>query len=86
MASWSAALALSGFHYSAVNKEFCITSRPGTWFWSNGSAWGTVTVTASGATLRVIEGTVAVDRFRCGSRSVQMNTCMGPGTVRTVRF
>ena len=86
MASWSAVLALSGFHYSAVNKEFCITSRPGTWFWSNGSAWGTVTVTTSGATLRVIEGTVAVDRFRCGSRSVKMNTCMGPGTVRTVRF
>ena len=86
MASWSAVLALSGFHYSAVNKEFCITSRPGTWFWSNGSAWGTVTVTTSGATLQVIEGTVAVDRFRCGSRSVKMNTCMGPGTVRTVRF
>ena len=86
MASWSAVLALSGVYYSAVRKEFCITSRPGTWFWSNGSAWGTVTVTSSGATLQVIEGTVAVDRFRCGSRTVKLDTCMWPGTVRTVRF
>ena len=86
MASWSAVLALSGFHYSAVCKTFRITSRPGTWFWSNGSAWGTVTVTTSGANLRVTEGTLAIDSFRCGERSIRLGTRIGPGSARVIRF
>jgi uncharacterized protein (DUF608 family) len=40
MASWSAVLALSGFHYSAVDGSFAVTSAPGRYFWSNGSGWG----------------------------------------------
>jgi len=35
-----AVLALSGFHYSAVDGSFAVTSAPGRYFWSNGSGWG----------------------------------------------
>lgn len=43
MASWAALLALTGFHYSAVagTIAFAPARQPVTWFWSNGSAWGT---------------------------------------------
>lgn len=40
MASWAAIPALSGFHYSAVDKTMSFTSRDGKYFWSNGYAWG----------------------------------------------
>ena len=42
MASWAAVLALTGFHYSAVNNtmRFSAASTPCHWFWSNGKAWG----------------------------------------------
>jgi uncharacterized protein (DUF608 family) len=40
MASWSSVLAMSGFHYSGVDKSIRFTERPGRYFWSNGSAWG----------------------------------------------
>ncbi len=43
MASWSAVLALSGFHYSGVTKtmSFAASATPMRGFWSNGRAWGT---------------------------------------------
>lgn len=55
MASWSAIPAISKFHYSAVDGSFVITSKPGTYFWSNGYAWGSATVTAGkkGRSLRI---------------------------------
>jgi len=40
MASWAALLALSGFHYSGVDKIMTFVPREGIHFWSNGSAWG----------------------------------------------
>ena len=44
MASWSAFIAYSNFNYSAVDKAFSITAKPGNYFWSNGYSWGNVTV------------------------------------------
>jgi uncharacterized protein (DUF608 family) len=44
MASWSTILALSRFHYSAVNGSFSISSTPGEYFWSNGYSWGNASV------------------------------------------
>jgi uncharacterized protein (DUF608 family) len=43
MASWAAVLAWTGFRYSAVEGllQFAAADRSVTWFWSNGSAWGT---------------------------------------------
>jgi hypothetical protein len=42
MASWSAVLALTGFHYSGIQKEIKFDNINGTYFWSNGYAYGTV--------------------------------------------
>jgi non-lysosomal glucosylceramidase len=56
MASWSAILALSKFHYSADEGSFSITSKPGYYFWSNGYAWGSVKVEGSSVTLKVAYG------------------------------
>ena len=79
MASWSAVLALSGFHYSGVDKCFRITGKPGKWFWSNGSAWGTVTVTDGKAILEVIEGSLELERFSCGDKVCKKIINLGSG-------
>jgi len=68
MASWSAVLALTGFHYCGVGKHMTFAARSGTFFWSNGSAWGTFTqkVGKRGArvTLRVLFGELTLSRLR----------------------
>lgn len=44
MASWASVLALTGFHYSEVEKtlEFAFSEKQAKWFWSTGYAWGTI--------------------------------------------
>jgi non-lysosomal glucosylceramidase len=60
MAAWSGPMAISRFHYSAPDRLISFTSAPGTYFWSNGSAWGTCTVEGRKATLTVLHGDLAV--------------------------
>jgi hypothetical protein len=48
MASWAAGLALTGFHYSAVDGMLKLAAKEGTFFWSSGYAYGTVTQKAKG--------------------------------------
>ncbi len=69
MASWAAILALTGFQWSGVTRTmtFAAADQPVTWFWSNGSAWGTLRQepTADGltVTLSVSEGSVRLRRL-----------------------
>ncbi len=63
MVAWAGVLASSKFHYSAVDKSMSFTSAPGTYFWSNGYAWGTCTVKDNAAELTVLSGEVALDSF-----------------------
>jgi uncharacterized protein (DUF608 family) len=44
MASWSAVLALTGFHYSGVTKELEFGNITGKYFWSDGYSNGTVEI------------------------------------------
>jgi uncharacterized protein (DUF608 family) len=61
MSSWSTLLAASGFHYHGGEQSVAIKAAPGTrCFWSTATGWGTFRVTATGATLRVDHGTLAV--------------------------
>jgi non-lysosomal glucosylceramidase len=71
MASWAGVLALSGFHYAGPRKEMSFSTDSGTWFWSNGYAWGTVTIDgASGSVdLKVLHGNLPLERFTVGARS-----------------
>ena len=64
MASWSAILALSGFHYSAVSGVLTYGSGSGTDFWSTGDAWGTVRIDAKNeVTLEVLGGEITLSRL-----------------------
>ena len=63
MASWSAPLALTGFHYSGVDKSISFTSKPGTYFWSNGYAWGICKVEEKKAILNVLHGQISLQKF-----------------------
>lgn len=60
MASWSAILALTGFHYSGVTRQMTFGNITGKYFWSAGASWGTVEISGSGkekkVSLNVIEG------------------------------
>ncbi|MCE5250469.1 non-lysosomal glucosylceramidase [bacterium] len=81
MASWAGLLALSGFHCSAVEKSMTFASQGGTFFWSNGYAWGTCTLTRgkNGITvdLAVLHGQTELSRFiLTGYGSKQFDTVM----------
>jgi uncharacterized protein (DUF608 family) len=73
MASWAAVLAMSGFHYSAVDREMAFTSSPGEYFWSNGRAWGVCSIPESQSggqvELTVLHGELPLARFRLGDRN-----------------
>ena len=58
MASLAAVLALSDFHYSGVDKTMNFTSKPGRYFWSNGSAFGTCEVGGKSVELKVLKGSL----------------------------
>lgn len=64
MASWAAVLALTGFHYSAVEKTMTFAAKAGTHFWSTGYAWGTCRIALSekraSVTVRVLHGTLPI--------------------------
>jgi uncharacterized protein (DUF608 family) len=63
MASWALVPALSGFHYSGVEKSMTFTARPGVYFWSNGYAWGTCAVSEKSADLKVLHGSLTLNKF-----------------------
>ncbi|GIZ09689.1 GH116 family glycosyl-hydrolase [Flavobacterium sp. UMI-01] len=63
MMAWGGVLASSGFHYSGVDKSMRFTSKPGTYFWSNGTSWGTCEVKNKEAVLTVLSGQLELNSF-----------------------
>lgn len=69
MASWAAILALTGFHYSAVDETmtFAKTATATEHFWSTGSAWGTLSQRPTGdgieVNLNVLNGLLRLRRL-----------------------
>jgi len=67
MASWAAVLALTGFHYSGVERTMTFASHDGEFFWSNGHAWGRCALRPQGSTyearLEVLHGELNLRRF-----------------------
>ena len=53
MASWASILALTGFHYSAVDETIEFAPNEGTFFWSDGYAWGSVEIMKTGGRYKV---------------------------------
>jgi non-lysosomal glucosylceramidase len=90
MASWAAALAWTGFHYSAVEGRMSFAPREGTWFWSTGYAWGTCTQARVGGPQPCGDGydvTLDVRYGRLSLRTLQLGD-MGTvdlGEMRTLK-
>lgn len=72
MASWASVLAWSGFQYSAVERTMRFTSTPGSYFWSNGYAWGVCRVTADEVSLSVLKGTLPIERLYIGDMPLKL--------------
>ena len=87
MASWASILAFSGFHYSGIDESMHFTSRPGSYFWSNGYAWGICSVTDRSVTLEVLKGTLKVKTFRIGTdKEIRLkNLCLKEGDKRQIK-
>ncbi len=72
MASWAAVLALSGFRYSGVEKSMAFAANEGTYFWANGSSWGTCVIKEEGKKhrieLEVLHGRLELSSFRLGDK------------------
>jgi len=47
-----------------VDKSIEFTARPGNYFWSNGYAWGTCTIGEKAADLKVLHGSLTLNKFR----------------------
>lgn len=75
MASWAAILALTGFHYSAVEQRLQFGALPAgkPVFWSTGHAWGTCELRKQGRKtaleLTVCGGAITVKTLCLGSRN-----------------
>jgi non-lysosomal glucosylceramidase len=69
MASWAAVPALSGFAWDGVAKAMSFGAKDGSYFWSNGDAWGTCRIGPGGksAELRVLHGGLQLRSFRLGT-------------------
>jgi hypothetical protein len=67
MASWSAMLALTGFHYSAVEKSMSFDPDEGTYFWSNGYLYGTIEIEDDNGnrsvSIHAVNGDLTLDSF-----------------------
>lgn len=77
MASWTAILAITGFSFdaSAGLMRFAKSDKASSWFWSNGSAWGTLQQKPSAKGVSVI---LAVSHGSLTLRSLQIT---GAGTL-----
>jgi hypothetical protein len=60
MASWAAVLALTGFHYSALDSSMTFDPIPGVHFWSNGHAWGLCTIAAGKGSKKEVQVSIDV--------------------------
>jgi hypothetical protein len=87
MASWSAFIAFSRFNYSAVEKEFTITSKPGNYFWSNGYSWGNVVVSDHTVLIAVHFGKLDIKTIQLqGSRKLTLKKAITIGENNSQEF
>lgn len=88
MASWAAIPAWSRFQYSGVTGEMNFTAVPGTYFWSNGYAWGTCNIGQEQVTLTVLHGELHVKRFNLsdGRTKNLKKMILREGESRTITF
>ena len=71
MASWAAVLAMTGFHYSAVEQKLQVKVTSGKHFWSTGYAWGGIQFKPGARglemTVSVNQGSLKLRELRAGA-------------------
>ncbi len=86
MASWSAVLALSGFHYDAPAQSLEVApraeQRPFQCFWSTGTGWGTFQLSGSRLTLNVLSGSLKVKDLAFASPGASAGLSATVGATR----
>lgn len=90
MASWAAVPAMTGFQYSGVDKSMTFAPGKGTYFWSNGYAWGTCTLgkASRGAAVEVsvLQGSLTLSRFNVGDASREFKEPLRVNAGQEARF
>jgi non-lysosomal glucosylceramidase len=97
MASWAAVPALSGFSWDGAAKAMAFNPvvadgvGEGTFFWSNGDAWGTCRVGAGAKTAEfaVLHGALTLRSFRLGAapaRNLKRPAALEAGGTIELRF
>jgi non-lysosomal glucosylceramidase len=71
MAAWGGVVAWTGFEYSGVSKtmKFNPVDGDGSYFWSNGYAFGTVLISNSNVKLTVIGGNIKLSEFKLAGQT-----------------
>ena len=86
MASWGSVLALTGFQYSAIDKTMSFECNPGTYFWSNGYAWGNVKVNESGIEVVVHSGSIELSKLTVNDRKIKLSKMAHIGSGQSKYF
>ena len=86
MASWAPIIAWPRFRYSGVEKSMAFADREGTWFWSNGDAWGTVRIASGNVTIAVEHGRLTLRSFTLGSRTRSVALDLSAGGRTQIDF
>ena len=93
MASWSAILALTGFHYSGVTKEIKFGDIKGKYFWSDGYSYGSVEISEDEreklVTLNVLNGRIDISKITIdgfGSLSLKKMVSIQPGDKESFKI
>ncbi|MEI8084973.1 MAG: GH116 family glycosyl-hydrolase [Paludibacter sp.] len=88
MASWATIIAMSEFSYSGVEHSMTITSKPGTYFWSNGYAWGTCTVSKEIASIKVLKGSLMLNTFslKDNLKPTKVKLTLNEGDEKTIKI
>ena len=75
MASWACIIAESQFLYSGVEKAIKFTDKEGSYFWSNGSAWGVCNIEEKDGgyhvSFSVLHGEVELKTFALGEDIIE---------------
>lgn len=93
MASWSAILSETGFHYSGVSKEIRFGDKPGKYFWSNGYAYGTVEISRKDGdrllVLNILNGEIDISKVTIegfGSTTLASTKSIQSGVNESVKI
>ena len=91
MVAWGGVLATSDFNFSAVEKSMSFTHKNGTYFWSNGYQYGSVTISDSGnnkkVALTLYNGELTLNSFELkGFGELKFKKGKKMNTYNTVEF